>query len=607
MQRSDLLFTDDKMEQAGRLTSAFCTNYLSTVSDRPIFQAPDRQALRAIIHSSIPREGVCLEALFEELENVIVPNSTHTAHPRFLPYVQPTPNGISPYAEAVTATINQNCNLWTLSPAANAVEQAVLGWFHQLFGFGAAAGGILTSGGLVANLVGLTAARDHALGAGAREHGLQSSGGPLTLYTSEEVHSSVDKAVSILGLGKANLRKLPTRGDFTLDPQTVWSAITKDRAAGARPFCIIASTGTVTTGAFDPIGDLADLCMVEGLWLHVDGAYGALSAMSNRFAERLRAVGRADSISLDPHKLLFASFEAGCVLVKDRQTLRHAFSSSPSYLDMNEDPDFVDFANYGPQLSRSFRALKIWWSLKHFGFDAYARTVDRMNDLAVYMAHLIERSATLELLAPVTYNCVCFRRSDFSREQNATLLRDLTESGLAFLGPAKVRQTYGLRACFMNLRATKEDVEMIISHVLEVRSYRGSLNIPVKKRQNCWLLSVMRTRQPRSCIPRLSTGEADMQDASQTGIHSDEWARTWSLTKADTDFITPKTRGGDLTPVGDPPAKLELGGQGRPSGSTGTQCRSGQMGEARSFRGPEVGRPASCAGGPCCSAAASVR
>jgi aromatic-L-amino-acid/L-tryptophan decarboxylase len=470
-----LLFSPEQHAQAFALLSDFSARYLGGVATRPVFPGIDRSSLAVLQHQTLPREGQSLQSLFEEFENVIVSNSTHTAHPRFLPYVQPSPNAVSPYADHLAAIINQNCNLWHLSPAANIVEQVVLRWFADLFGLPQSTGGIITSGGSMANMVALTAARDHALGANARSEGLQGEGAPLVLYASEEVHSSIDKAVSMLGLGTRFLRRVDTDADFRIRMDLLEQAVAADRAAGLRPFCVVASAGTVTTGAIDPIAEISAFCRAHGLWLHIDGAYGALSALSLRFREPMSAIGLADSLSLDPHKFLFCAFEAGCALVRDRGLLRHAFHAQPSYLTMTEDPDFVDFANQGPQLSRAFKALKVWWSLKHFGSDAYASVIDRMHDLALYMGRQIDAHDGLELLAPVVFNCVCFRLTDLDDAGNSRVLKQLIDSGDAFLGPASVKGRTGLRACFMNLRTTEADVDFIVARLKasaeSIRSY----------------------------------------------------------------------------------------------------------------------------------------
>jgi aromatic-L-amino-acid decarboxylase len=460
-----LLFSPAQHAEAVALLADFSKRYLATVADRPVYPPIDRPALRALKTQPMPREGQPLQALFAELDQVVVPNSTHTAHPRFLPYVQPSPNALSPYADHVAGVINQNCNLWHLSPAANAVEQAVLRWFADLFGLPQTAGGIITSGGSMANMVALTAARDHALGDTARTDGLQGGRAPLVLYASEEVHSSIDKAVSMLGLGTRHLRNIPADHAFRIRLDALAQAVAADRAAGLTPFCVVGSAGTVTTGAIDPIAELSAFCRAQGMWLHIDGAYGALSALSPRFREPMSAIALADSVSLDPHKFLFCAFEAGCVLVRDRQHLRHAFHAQPSYLTMSEDPDFIDFANQGPQLSRAFKALKVWWSLKHFGADACGRVIDGMHDLAVYMGRQLSARPGFELLAPVVFNCVCFRLANLDDDGNRRVLRELVDSGDAFLGPASVKGRTGLRACFMNLRTTEADVDFIIERL----------------------------------------------------------------------------------------------------------------------------------------------
>jgi glutamate/tyrosine decarboxylase-like PLP-dependent enzyme len=326
----------------------------------------------------------------------------------------------------------------------------------------------------MANLVALTAARDHHLGLDARRCGLQDGEGALVVYASEETHSSIDKAVSILGLGSDNLRRLPVDDAFRLRPAVLAEAVATDRAAGRRPFCVVANAGTVTTGAFDPLEELGGFCRQEGLWLHVDGAYGALAALSDRFRAPLSAIGLADSVSLDPHKFLFCAFEAGCVLVRRRAALARAFSAAPSYLTLSEDPDFIDFASYGPQLSRGFRALKVWWSLKYFGAAAYARIIDRMADLAAYMGERLRARPDFELLAPVVFNCVCFRVADLDAAGNRRALQALVDSGTAFLGPALVKGEVGLRACFMNLRTTEADVDMILDWLADFAASRGT-------------------------------------------------------------------------------------------------------------------------------------
>ncbi len=465
---NDLLFDPETHRKAGRLLGEFLADYEIEVADQPVLPPIDRQAMRAILTEPFPEEGRPLEDLFQEFRQVVVPNSTHVAHPRFLPYVLPSPNGISAIADALAGALNQNCNLWTLSPAANAIEQRVISWFHELFSFPQGSGGIITSGGSMANLTALAIARDRHLGNSARTEGVQGRTSPLTLYVSDQVHNSVDKAAVILGLGLNHVRHIPCDAQFRMRLDLLGEAVARDRRERFSPFCVVGSAGTVTTGAIDPLDALADFCAGEDLWLHVDGAYGALAVLSDRMRPRLLPAGRAHSLSLDPHKFLFAPLEAGCVLVRNADDMRSTYSFVPTYLSMVSDAEFLNYAEYGPQLSRSFKALKVWWSLRAYGRKAYARAIDDLCDLASYMGDRARAEPELELMAPVTLNAVCVRCRHLGDDQNERVLARLLSEGVAFLGRAQVKGVFCLRACFMNLRTTREDVDHILDGIIRL-------------------------------------------------------------------------------------------------------------------------------------------
>jgi glutamate/tyrosine decarboxylase-like PLP-dependent enzyme len=464
---TDLLFDAETHQKASRLLGEFLAHYEVDLLDQPLLPI-DREAIRSILAEPLPEEGRPLEDLFLEFQEIVVPNSTNVAHPRFLPYVLPSPNGISAFADALASTLNQNCNMWTLSPAANAVEQRVISWFHDLFQFPQGAGGMITSGGSMANLTALAIARDKALGQSARAEGLQRGASPLTLYVSEQVHNSIDKGAAILGLGLDHVRHIPCDAQFRMRIDLLKEAVLQDRREGRRPFCVVGSAGTVTTGAIDPLADLADFCAEEGLWLHIDGAYGALAVLSDRLRPLLQPAGRAHSMSLDPHKMLFAPLEAGCVLVRDQADMRSTYSFVPNYLSLEDDVDFLNYAEYGPQLSRSFKALKVWWSVRGYGRRAYARVIDSRCDLAAYMGERARAEPELELMAPVTLNAVCIRCRGLTDAQNARVLARLLAEDVAFLGRAEVKGAYCLRACFMNLRTTREDVDLIVAETIRL-------------------------------------------------------------------------------------------------------------------------------------------
>jgi glutamate/tyrosine decarboxylase-like PLP-dependent enzyme len=465
---SELLFDPETHRKAGLLLGEFLAGYEVDLYNRPVFPKIDRAAIREILDEPLPEEGISIEELFQEFNNVVVPNSTHVAHPCFLSYVLPSPNGISAYAEALASAINQGCSLWTLSPAANAIEQRVITWFHELFSFPKESGGIITSGGSMANLTALAVARDKYLGNKARTEGLQSVTSPMILYTSEEVHNSVDKAAAILGLGLNNVHHIPCDDNFQIRIDLLKESVLRDRSEGLSPFCVVGSAGTVKTGAIDPLDELADFCNEENLWFHIDGAFGALAIISSRLRTQLLPAGRANSLSLDPHKLLFNPLEAGCVLVRDAEDLRSSYSHTPSYLSMVSDPDFLNYAEYGPQLSRSFKALKVWWSLRTYGRKAYANAIEHVFDLASYMGEQIKAVPDLELSASVVFNVVCFRCTNLSDSQNERVLARLVTEGTAFLGPAKVKESFCLRACFMNLRTTHTDVDLIVKEIVRL-------------------------------------------------------------------------------------------------------------------------------------------
>ncbi len=463
-----LLFEPEEHRETARHLGEFLADYEAELRGRPVLPEINREAMQTILNEPFPEEGKTIEELFHEFREVIVANSTNVAHPRFLPYVLPSPNGISAIADALASTLNQNCNMWTLSPAANAIEQRVISWFHELFSFPEGSGGIITSGGSMANLTALTIARDTYLGASARREGIQSRNSPLRLYLSDQVHNSSDKAAVILGLGLDHVRHIPCDKQFRMRMDLLEEAVLEDRRAGLSPFCVVGSAGTVTTGAIDPLDELADFCGEEGLWLHIDGAYGALAVLSDKLRPKLQPAGRAHSLSLDPHKFLFAPLEAGCLLVRDAQAMKSTFSFVPSYLSMESDADLINYAEYGPQLSRSFKALKVWWSLRAFGRKAYAQAMDDLCDLAAYMGERARIEPSLELMAPVTLNAVCVRCRELSDSQNERVLARLLSEDVAFLGRAQVSGKFCLRACFMNLRTTHEDVDRILDEIIRI-------------------------------------------------------------------------------------------------------------------------------------------
>jgi aromatic-L-amino-acid decarboxylase len=458
-----------EIERAGQLLTEFLSGYEESIPAPFVLPPIDRTVLSEILHQPFPEQGIGIDQLFREINDKVVPNSTAIAHPRFLAYVLGPANGIAPFAEAIASALNQNCNFWQLSPAANVIEQKVISWLSEMFEYPETAGGIITSGGSMANLVALSTAIQDKCEIDFRKTGLQSLKSPLVVYTSTEAHRCVEKDAVILGLGLDNVRKIQVDAAFRMRPDLLEAAVREDRKAGKQPFCVVASAGTINTGAIDPIDELADLCSRENLWLHVDGAYGALFILSQRIKAKLIPCRRADSIAVDPHKLLFAPLEAGCLIVRDRDKLARAFNFSASYLTAEQDPLLINYMDYGPQLSRSFKAFKIWCALRVFGVNAFTGATEHMLDIARYLEDKIKQAErSFELLAPVNLNAVCFRFRNIDDAGNQRILSRMVEEGTALLGPVLINGRLGIRICVTNYRTTKEDIDLVVDRLLQL-------------------------------------------------------------------------------------------------------------------------------------------
>ena len=461
-----LSLTDHELATAGNLLAEFLRSFERSLDDRRVMPVLDRNQLSELFATPFPDVGIGIESLFRDIQEKVLPNCTTIAHRRFLAYVLGPPNGIAPYAEAVAAALNQNCNFWQLSPAASVIERKVISWLGSLFGYPETAGGILTSGGSMANLMALSVAMHEKTPLNLRKAGLSTLASPLVVYTSAEAHRSIEKGAAILGLGTDHVRKIPVDSTFRLRVDLLQRAIDEDRRTGLTPFCVVATVGTVNTGAIDLIDDIAALCTRESLWLHVDGAYGALFILSNQMKDCLYSCGRADSIALDPHKMLFAPLEAGCLIVRNRDKLRDTFHFSSSYLSVEQDSLMTNFLEYGPQLSRGFKAFKIWCSIQAFGIQAFRIAAERMLELSRYMAERVMAEPSLELLAPVQLTAVCFR---FKNGANShTILARLVAEGTALLGPVHINGRDGIRACITNYRTSKNDIDFVVDRLLRL-------------------------------------------------------------------------------------------------------------------------------------------
>ena len=446
-------------------------DYLQTVRERPVWH-PIAEETRAKFKEPLPREPQAPEAVYQAFKQDILPNPMGNIHPRFWGWVMGNGTPLGMLAEMLAAGMNPN--LGGGDHIANEVESEVIDWCKEMMGFPPGASGLLVSGGSMANLVGLTVARNRLAGFDLRKEGMQGNHARLVLYGSSEMHSSLEKAVELLGLGSQALRKIVVNAQYQIDLAALQEAIVQDRSAGFQPFCIVGNAGTVNTGALDDLEALSEICRREGLWFHVDGAFGALVRLSPKLSGLVAGIEKADSVAFDLHKWMYMPFEAGCILVRREEDQRRAFSLTPDYLAHTERGLAGGthwFSEYGVQLSRGFRALKVWMSLKEHGSEKYGRMILQNVNQARYLESLVNESLELELLAPVPLNIVCFRYRAAGYTEaalnrlNQELLIRLHESGMAAPSYTTLEGKYALRAAITNHRSRREDFAILVREV----------------------------------------------------------------------------------------------------------------------------------------------
>jgi aromatic-L-amino-acid/L-tryptophan decarboxylase len=466
-------WTSDEIRRVGYRVIDLIAEHLTSLPSRPVFAPVPPQLATAFLHGRAPREGRDPDSVLELFRSTVEPYPFGNGHPRFFGWVNSPPTVMGIFADALAAAMNPSCAGG--NHAAVYVERQVINWFKEILGYPADAFGLLVSGGSMAALTALAVARHAKCGFDVRATGLRGTPSQLVLYRTSEGHGCHQKAVELLGIGSENIRTIDHDDRWRMRPSVLAAAIAQDRRDGLIPMAVIASAGTVNTGAIDPLQEIARVCEEQNVWLHVDGAYGAPAILSPQYERALAAIALADSVALDPHKWLCVPVEAGLVLIRDGDAQRAAFSLVPPYLRTDGSMTGVGgppwFSEYGFQQTRGFRALKVWMSLLHHGVAGYREAITRTLDLAAILTEMLRSSSDFEVCEPQSLGIVCFRMRPRTVQDapgadlnslNQAVLERLQLGGDAFVSSTSLNGVFWLRACVLNPRTTTEDLGALI-------------------------------------------------------------------------------------------------------------------------------------------------
>lgn len=480
--QSSLDISDEELRQLSSEFSKLVTDYFSEISNLRLYPETSGGKTTAEVGSRLSFDGEPLEKLMASCRSILN-NSRHNGHPRFFGYVASPATPPGAFADLLASALNANASCWRSAPGGTEIEKVVVRWLGSMIGYSDDAHGLLTSGGSMANMIAIQIAHRAKAKQDVRAKGLWNFREPMTIYASDQVHMSIPKAADILGIGREQVRTVESDSNFRLDVRRLRELIESDRKKQLQPFCVVASAGTVNTGAVDPVTEVAEVAREFGLWFHVDGAYGAPAALDQRKRALFDGLTRADSISLDAHKWLYVPIDAGCLLFHNPKAARAAFSTGDAdyikVLEAGRADEAFAFWDYGVELSRRFRALKIWFTLQYYGQKRIAEAISEDNSLAEYMGECVEAAGDFELLAPVELSICCFRylpqeyphrlasateaeraRIEAELDQlNTQIMVRVQHDGDAYLSNATVRGKFALRACITNFRTTRADID----------------------------------------------------------------------------------------------------------------------------------------------------
>ena len=461
---------DETKELAHRMVDD-AIDYLKNVKDRPVWQQMPDHVLEGF-KKPLPKDPSDLKEVYQKFVKNSYPYPMGNIHPRFWMWYMGSSNFTGAMGDFMAAIIGSNIGGGNHSAAR--IDDQVVDWCREMVGFPKTASGTLVSGGSMANIIALTVARNIMAGVDVRKKGVTAIKKTLRFYSSDQVHGCHQKGLEILGLGSDSLHKVKSNKNFEVDINALKEAIKNDKEAGYKPACIIANAGTVNTGSIDDIKAISEICKKENIWFHVDGCIGALINIAPKFKHLVSGIELADSVALDPHKWLHAPFEVGCTIIKNKQDHFNTFSTSAEYLEgAKKGIAAAKFLhNYSMQISRGFRALKIWMSIQEHGIDKFGRLIDQNIEQAFYLSELIEKNNRLELIAPTKINIVCFRfllnnkTDEELKEINMEIMLQLQETGVAAISDTTVHNKHCLRVAICNYRTIKSDLDLLIEKVV---------------------------------------------------------------------------------------------------------------------------------------------
>jgi aromatic-L-amino-acid decarboxylase len=471
--------------------------FLASLPQRPVTPNESPAQVRDVLgNRSLPHHGTPPDHLLEEISELLFDHSLLNGHPRFMGYITSSPAPIGALADLLAAAVNPNVGAWDLSPIASEIEAQTVRWIAEMIGYPSDCGGLLVSGGNMANFVGFLAARTAKASWNVRREGvLNSEDRQLAVYASSETHTWIQKAADLFGLGTNSIRWIRTDDNQRMELTHLKDAIREDVKVGRLPFLVVGTAGSVGTGAIDPIHEMAAICHEHGLWFHVDGAYGGLAAALPDAPADLKALSGADSVAIDPHKWLYSPLEAGCVLTRDMQALREAFSYAPSYYHFGTDDTRINYYDCGPQNSRGFRALKVWLGLRQVGRKGYEMMISDDVRLANELYSCVKDHPELESFTQ-SLSITTFRYvppdlkngsdevENYLNKLNTEVLTRLQGCGEAYLSNAVIGGKFVLRACIVNFRTSLEDIKALPPIVTRIGREIDSAIRPEELRDN---------------------------------------------------------------------------------------------------------------------------